>query len=472
MGWFEVDKGGLRQLLEGRDKSFVLRELAQNAWDEPGVTRCAIMLEPVPGKPLAILTVEDDAPEGFCDLSHAWTLYGHTRKRADAGKRGRFNLGEKQVLALCRSARITTTTGTVLFGEDGERRTGRGHTGRGSIFAAEIPMTRAEIDDAVRAARLFMPPDGIEYVVNGERVTAPAPVREIAATLATEFEDETGSYRATRRRTTIRVLRPRAGERAMIFEMGLPIIETGDRYHYDIGQRVPMSVDRDNVSPAFLRDVRAEVLNVLIADVPTAEISDAWVRDAMADERIAEDAVRGVVRKRWGDKVVVGVPGDARSREEAIVQGYRVVTGSEMSESEWDAVRAAEAIPSTTAQFPVLTVAARPLHDAEITAEMRAVAMWAKRLAYEALDMQIKVCFVDAPEANEEANYGSRTLTFNVGVLGSRWFGGPKTKILALIIHELGHEGGAEHYSAAYHECLCHIGARLAVIDAIFEDRC
>ncbi|MHC5057367.1 MAG: hypothetical protein ACYTKD_22050, partial [Planctomycetota bacterium] len=58
MSWFEVDKDGLKQLLEGKDKAFVLRELIQNAWDEPGVTRCDVTLEPIPGRPAARLVVE------------------------------------------------------------------------------------------------------------------------------------------------------------------------------------------------------------------------------------------------------------------------------------------------------------------------------------------------------------------------------------------------------------------------------
>ncbi len=71
MSWFEVDRDGLRQLLEDRDKSFILRELVQNAWDEPGVTRCDVALEAIPGKRAARLVVEDDAPEGFYETYFA-----------------------------------------------------------------------------------------------------------------------------------------------------------------------------------------------------------------------------------------------------------------------------------------------------------------------------------------------------------------------------------------------------------------
>lgn len=468
MGWFEVDKGGLRQLLEGRDKAFIIRELVQNAWDEPGVTRCDVTLEIGPGRSMARLIVTDDAPEGFVDITHAYTLFAHTRKRASADRRGRFNMGEKQVLALCTEARIVTTTGTIIF-KGTERSRGRERTEVGSEFRAMIPMTRTEIVEAVAAARTFLPPENIQYTVNGEKVGWRGPRNALAATLTTEYEDAEGRYRTTRRKTTIDVHVPREGERAMIFEMGLPIVETGDLYHYNIGQRVPMNMDRDNVSAAFLRDVRAEVLNATADRISTNNISDAWVRDAMSDERIATEAVQRVIQTRYGDKVAVGVPGDAKSREEAISRGYRVVTGSEMSESEWDAVRAAGAIESTTALFPVVQADAQRFDDLKITDAMRKVEVWAKRLAHQVFGFTLKVQFIEST-GNVLADYEAdrHLLRFNVGQLGTAWFEGSRHEILKLIVHELGHEGGG-HLEHGYHECLCEIAAHLACVDAIVE---
>lgn len=468
MGWFEVDRGGLRQLLEGRDKAFILRELVQNAWDEPGVTRCDVVLEIGPGRGMARLIVTDDAPEGFVDITHAYTLFAHTRKRSNADRRGRFNMGEKQVLALCTEARIVTTTGTVIF-KGAERSRGRERTEAGSEFRALIPMTRAEIVEAVAAARTFLPPENIQYTVNGERVNYRGPRHGLSATLTTEYEDAEGRYRTTRRKTTIDVHVPREGERAMIFEMGLPIVETGDRYHYDIGQRVPMNMDRDNVSAAFLRDVRAEVLNATVRQLGAEGISDAWVRDAMSDERIASEAVQRIIWTRYGDKVAVGVPGDAKSREEAISHGYRVVTGSEMSEAEWDAVRAAGAIESTTALFPVFQADAQLVDDLKVTDAMRTVESWAKRLANQVFGFTLKVQFIEST-GNVLADYDAthHRLRFNVGQLGTAWFEGSKHEILKLIIHELGHEGGG-HLEHGYHETLCEIAAHLACVDALFE---
>jgi len=310
-----------------------------------------------------------------------------------------------------------------------------------------------------------MPPRSIRYTVNGEEILPREPNKRLEATLTTEYEDGEGRYRTTRRKTTIEVHVPREGERAMIFEMGLPIVETGDRYHYNIGQRVPMNMDRDNVSAAFLRDVRAEVLNVMVHQIGEGGISDAWVRDAMSDERIVPEAVRRVVSTRWGDRVAVGVPGDTKSREEAISRGYRVVTGSELSEAEWDAVRAAGAIESTTRLFPVLTVGGWQLSEGEITDGMRRVERMTRFIGKTALNVAVKVRFTEAPEATTCADYcrDDHVLRFNVGVLGQAWFDGSTREIVKLIVHELGHEGGG-HLERGYHECLCDIAAALACL--------
>jgi hypothetical protein len=113
--WFDVSKAGLGKQAEEHGKGRLVGELIQNALDEPGVTQVAVTLALVPGRPLADLTVEDDAPEGFRDLTHAYTLFAESYKRAIPDQRGRYNIGEKFVLAVCESASINTTKGTVVF---------------------------------------------------------------------------------------------------------------------------------------------------------------------------------------------------------------------------------------------------------------------------------------------------------------------------------------------------------------------
>src|SRR5688572_13906887 len=114
---FDVDRNGLRQLVAKRGKSFILFELYQNCRDQ-NVSQINIALEHVERQTYRILA-EDDDPEGFHDLSHAYTLFAPSKKKIDPEKGGIFNLGEKLVIAICNTATILTTKGGVKFDKDG-----------------------------------------------------------------------------------------------------------------------------------------------------------------------------------------------------------------------------------------------------------------------------------------------------------------------------------------------------------------
>jgi hypothetical protein len=61
--WFDVDKIGLGKQAEEYSRGRLVGELIQNALDEAGVMQIAVTLALVPGRPLADLTVENDAQE-------------------------------------------------------------------------------------------------------------------------------------------------------------------------------------------------------------------------------------------------------------------------------------------------------------------------------------------------------------------------------------------------------------------------
>jgi len=466
MSWFEVDRDGLRQLLEGRDKSFIIRELVQNAWDESGVTRCDVTLEPIKGNRKARLVVEDDAPEGFYDLRHAYTLYAHTRKRSSPDKRGRFNIGEKQVLALCHSAKITTTKGTVEFLANGKRKQAKACRDSGSVFEAVLPMTKAEIEDCAKAVRTFIPPARIRTAFNGEEIRRREPLATVGAKLPTEVEDEEGRYRPTIRKTGILVYEPLPGEKAMIYEMGLPIIETGDRWHYDIQQRIPLTSDRDHVRAAFLQDVRAEVANAMVSQITDEDASAEWIRDASADDRVKPETLNTIAELRWGEKRTVAAPGDSYGKEKALAAGFHLVASREMSAAEWEQMRKAGCVPSASSLFPEPPASAKAIPSTKWTDAQKKVVALAKRVARLTLGIDIKTKIVSSPDAPTSADYeqARKILRFNVAQLGKEWFTGPTEDILQLIIHELGHEFGG-HISEAYYEGLATLGAKLALCD-------
>ena len=104
-----VDRKGLAKKLTKKPKAFLVFELLQNCWDEK-ITFADVSMEMIPGRPACKIRVEDDCPEGFQDLASVYTMFRDSKKAPDPTKRGRFELGEKLVLALALDARITSTT--------------------------------------------------------------------------------------------------------------------------------------------------------------------------------------------------------------------------------------------------------------------------------------------------------------------------------------------------------------------------
>ena len=104
-------------------------------------------------------------------------------------------------------------------------------------------------------------PERFVTVFNGVVVEQKLPLKEFKTTLPTEFATEDGFLRRMNRKTTIRLFTVQPGEAATLYEMGIPMVETGDKWHCDIEQKVPLPLDRENVPPGFLRQVRVAVFN-------------------------------------------------------------------------------------------------------------------------------------------------------------------------------------------------------------------
>lgn len=231
--WFTVDKEGLAKLMERKGKEFVLYELLQNSWDT-NAKKVDVSLRRSEVKGYAEIEVIDDHPDGWKELAHAWTLYAESEKKADAEKRGRFNLGEKLVLALCRTARIETTTGGVAFDVDG-RHTLRTKRATGSRFSALVRMNQEERVAVAAAFLKLIPPPNVVTTLNGATILPTrTPLQVVQVTLPTETADGEGVLRRSARKTSVEIYEPLPGETASIYELGIPVVETGDRFHYNV----------------------------------------------------------------------------------------------------------------------------------------------------------------------------------------------------------------------------------------------
>jgi hypothetical protein len=342
--WFDVSKAGLGKQAEEHGKGRLIGELVQNALDEPGVTQIAVTLALVPGRPLADLTVEDDAPEGFRDLSHAYTLFAESYKRGNPEQRGQFNLGEKMVLAVCESASISTTKGTVVFDPDeGRIEKPRLKRERGSVFQGRIRMTREEYPAVCTYLRSLLLPENIAVTLNGDVLQPRKPLRTFETSLETLVADDQGVMRPRQRKTKVAIYEALPGEVPSLYEMGLPVVETGDRWHVSVGQKVPLNRDRDNVRPAFLQAVRVAVLNAAFDLLTTEEEATAgWCKLAGSDPRCCDEAIKHLIRLRFGEKVAAPDPSDVEAMKRFQSEGGTIVVG--LSKGEWANVRRSGAV--------------------------------------------------------------------------------------------------------------------------------
>src|SRR5258708_4244930 len=198
--WFVVDKEGLRKTLSRKGKAFAIYELLQNAYDEASTKVEITLTEPKNG--MSVLTCTDNSPQGYADLSQAHTMFAESKKKTDEKKRGRFNVGEKHVLALCDSASITSTSGRTVFMANGKRKHDFVKTTVGTQFHGILPLTQDEYDDIVKQVRLVIPP--IPTTFNGDLMPTRKVLHEFTAKLPTAIADENGVLPGRVRSTTIR----------------------------------------------------------------------------------------------------------------------------------------------------------------------------------------------------------------------------------------------------------------------------
>jgi len=473
---FEVDKEGLGKLLARRGIEFAVLELIQNALDE-NVTRVDVRLEPSNTRGYYHLIVEDDNPEGFADLRDAYTLFAESRKKANPEQRGRFNLGEKLVIAVARTSSITTTKGTVRFDRDGRHHSPKA-TKTGTIVEVAIKMTREEAERTEQAVRSVLVPGAqpparqVRLTFNGTDIEPRDAIATFNATLATEQADHEGYLRPTKRQTDVFVVAVRAGEQATLYELGIPVVPIDCAWHVDVAQKIPLNSDRDGVTPAYLRTLRALVLNCMHDRLPAGSAETAWVADAMETDLLSTDAVGSIITERYGDKRVIRDPSDPEGTKLAVSKGYTLIEPGSFSKAAWESIRrSGAALPAgQVTPSPRVEWSSDPnakdvtIPEEKWSAGARHHVELAHRLAAKLLGGPISVTLVSDPMRPYGACYGGWHLTYNVGRLGWAYFDKEpaREEHLALLIHEFAHQMASDHLDSRYHDGLCTLAARLA----------
>lgn len=472
--WFDIDKQGLAKLMDGRPKSFIVAEMYQNTVDT-NAKQVEMKLEKLPGTPKAKFSVIDDDPDGFQNFSHAWTMFAESVKKGDPTKRGIYNMGEKLVLALCYTASIKTTKGTVEFNDEGRQEFPRRKTEKGSIFEGVIRLNQEEYDECCEFARKLIPPTGVNVFFNGEKLQHRAPLSTFDATLETTKANADGIVTKGPRKTEVRIYEPLADESPSIYEMGIPVVETGDKWHVCVQQRVPLNMNRDNVTPAYLKDIRTLVVNHMHDKLTKEDANATFVNEALSDPDASAEAVEKAITLKYGDKRAIFDATDPEANMNLTAQGYTLMHGSQLTRPQWDNVRKFESAKPSGQLAPTKKAVFssegedRWVKPENYTQAMKIVVAYTADVCRELTGTLVSVSILSDITAYFAACYGSQGFVFNLGKLGHRFFTEqamneawhPTVALNQLIIHELGHHYESNHLSERYHDKLCELGAQM-----------
>lgn len=473
MDWFSVDKDGLAKLLERKGKAFVLYELLQNAWDTMA-QNITVSLNPVPGRPQVEVVVEDDNADGFTNLKHAFTLFAESEKKGDPSKRGRFNLGEKLVLALCEEAEIKSTKGSVRFDKNGRTET-RSKTEKGSRFWGIVRMTRDELAETLKSLDLLIAPDNMTTTVNGQGMVVRPILHSLQVKLPTEYADSEGVLRRSSQSTMVSTHPIYDDEKPWLYEMGIPVVELdgGEPWHVNVHQKIPLNFDRDNVTPAYLRTLRVHLLNATHNDLKEEHLEKEWVTMGSSNPDVSKDAMESVLDGRFGTSRASFDPNDREANKQLMNEGFTIVSGGSLSAHQWanakDMVllQPAGRIRPSGVKYSEDGPSEKVIHPTDYSEGMTRMVAYLGAFSALLLGRRVGIeivnefgrpqtaWFMDAPSAP--------LIKFNLARLGHAWFDGTITDSHhELLVHELAHAKVSDHLTREFADEVGRLGCKLA----------
>jgi hypothetical protein len=235
-----------------------------------------------------------------------------------------------------------------------------------------------------------------------------------------------------------------------------------------IGQRVPLNIDRDNVTPAYRSAILVELLNHTVDLLTEEDAKATWVTVGADDERVTDDAITAVLDKRYGENRFSYDPNDPEAAKIAISKGAVIVHGSSMPAGMWENSRRAGAItpppPSPKAHFS--NFGKGPIDSSKWTEGMRNFAEFAQPFASVVIGKSISIFFYsDDGGQGWQACYGSNSLKVAKKQCGGNKFfdGDFESRVFdwaELLIHELAHDKVSDHLSSEFHDECCRLGAK------------
>lgn len=433
--WFELYQEGWAQQASRRSLAALLYEAIQNAFDQR-VTRVMVSLGP------ETIVVEDDGAEGIADPELAYTLF-LTQKGASPQMRGRYGRGLKELLSVMRSASIETVGFTLHFDEHG-RRVEPSRRKSGTRLTLRRHTSAEALREAAARLAMLIPPPETTVEVNGRRIKRPRVFATLRGARLPTVTAEKGLERVIAQSTSVHLYQPRSGELPHVFEMGLPIEPCAAPWHIDVGQRIPLSEQRNRLDESYRQQLWCLLFDALVEqDLSAAQLQGDWVSQALASGKLRPQAIEAYVRRVFPSMSVL--PSSPLEDDRAQQAGAHVVELSGLSHG----VRAAlAAVLETSEQFnrrrqqQVEEVRAHSPH------EQRTVS-FLKHLAKLILGKPVKITLVRQAAVEgiiESATFDRKRCEMRINVVGKMNLRSPlEPHTLGIFFHELAHAYTAEH---------------------------
>jgi hypothetical protein len=456
---FNADPEGFRSQNSDRPPAHLVRELIQNALDEDGVTTLDVNVEYHGQRKGTTVTVRDDAPGGVRDARLLFTLW-LSDKEDSPTKRGRMGRGFKELVSVSDKTVIRSCSIDAMVFERRRggvwRRTNSARLGRPERGTEVTAFVGGWGDKAAKDICAFVrrvrAPARISMRLNGEPVAPFAATESYQEWLETVVYEVDRGERVARERflqTTVECFSPPPGEKAYVYEMGIPVEACDSPVSIDVGQRVILRERRDTLTETYKRTLFAKVLSLRISKLTDEQLKENAALTAAQGFYFLSDQAKQRIAGAW----TAGKPFAATPQTRHLATGHHVecVPLRSLPEAVREIVKTVnqnvtDVLDARRGEFcPELH------HDAMTPAHDRLVKLWEWIAA--GISRPCRVVLRDGnPGAVADFSRDARVLSVYMGASASYVADPAGGAALGTLIHELAHWTAHEDaHGAAFH---------------------
>lgn len=443
-GRFDVDTEGFRNQMSELQPYRLMQELIANTFDEDSVKDTYFKVDWNEKTRQVEVLVTDDG-NGFRNIKEVFSLFGRSYKRGIPTKSGKFNLGEKEFMAVAETGYVRSRDWKVSFYEDKRKEDTELTNFDGTSIFGTFKWPKKSVKEAIRELNKVIVPKDKKLFINNQLVKPKKLVRSIKGILKTEIEDEeTGKMLSRTREADIDLYQLEEDETAMLFEIGIPVQNFEKRtdmlWNVDVRQKVPVGIKRDVVSDAWLVDLYVILVEECHDLISIGEASSTFVMRSMS--KVSKETARDIVKKKYGtENVYISSQSDSDANEGVNSVGGQFI-GNEMNRYEKEHLKDLKILKNATEDFG--SSSASYSNPVEPNEQMKYYANIVKAVARDVLHKEITIQFVNS-DATKSAWYGMSDLTYNLEKLGGKkFFDEFSVTGIGLLVHELSHNRKVE----------------------------